>query len=62
LLATFKNQSLLTLNFLGESHEKGEPEDADMKASWGVLRPLEAFFLLYQLFQSKPKEGRRDVK
>jgi hypothetical protein len=33
-----------------------------MKASWGVLRPLEAFFLLYQLFKSKPKEGRRDVK
>ena len=36
-LATFKNQYLLTLNFPGESHEKGFSKDADGIASGGVL-------------------------
>jgi hypothetical protein len=36
------------LNFHGESHEKGLPKDAHVKASGGVLCPLEAFILIYQ--------------
>jgi len=47
-LAKLKNQSLLTLNLRGESHEKGYAEDADTKASGGVLGPLEAFCVHYQ--------------
>ena len=34
-----------TLNFRGESHDKGLPEDADVKASEGVLYSWEAFFV-----------------
>jgi len=33
--ATSKFQPLLTLNFRGESHDKGLPENADAKASEG---------------------------
>jgi hypothetical protein len=40
------------LNLRGECHGKELPENADAKASMGVLFPLEAFFLHYQLFQS----------
>jgi hypothetical protein len=55
LLATFKNQSLLTLNFRGESHDKGFSEDADVRATEGVC-PLEACFVL------KRKGGENEDK
>jgi hypothetical protein len=32
-----KIESLLTLKFIGERHDKGFAEDADMKASGGVI-------------------------
>ena len=40
LLATSKNQSLLTPNFHGKNHDQGLPENASTKASEGVLYPL----------------------
>jgi hypothetical protein len=39
----YSKSRLLTLNFRGESHDKGFAEDAYVKASEGVLCPLEAF-------------------
>ena len=42
LYAKFKNQSLLTLNFRGENHDKGLAEDASVTASGGIVYPLEA--------------------
>jgi hypothetical protein len=60
LLATFKNQSLLTLNLRGESHEKGLPEDANMRASEGILYPFEALFRpLSRLFPNIPEKQKR---
>jgi hypothetical protein len=38
-----KNHLHLTLNFREESYDKGLSEDADVKASEGVLCPFEAF-------------------
>jgi hypothetical protein len=35
------------MNFCGESHDKGFSEDADAKASTGVLHPLTAFLHLF---------------
>jgi len=46
----------LTLNFRGESHDKGLPKDANVKASEGVLCPLEAFLLFSALFPKIPKK------
>jgi hypothetical protein len=46
-----------------KSHDKGLPEDAGVKASEGVLYPLEAFFVIFQDYFPtflKHKKGRRD--
>ena len=43
LFALSKSQSILTLNIRGESHDKGLPEDAIIKASKG-LYTLWGFF------------------
>ena len=48
LLATFKNRLTFNLQLHEESHEKGLPEDADVRASEGVLYPLEVFLLFFK--------------
>ena len=47
-LLLVKNHSFITLNFPGENLDKGSPEDADLKASEGVLYPLETFFAIFR--------------
>jgi hypothetical protein len=45
LSAKFKEPSLLTLNFGGENHEKGFPENAGKKPLRVFYMPSEAFFV-----------------
>jgi hypothetical protein len=48
---TFITEYLLNLNHRGECHDKGLPENADVKASEGVLCPFEVLLISFAFCQ-----------